>query len=100
MRLRSFSALLIFLLILPAFSKTKYQPLPVRLDRDGEKWAEKTVKKLSLEEKVGQVLMVCTRAQFLTVNSPEYVQIRDNMNKYHIGSFAMSVPYDAPFLYK
>ena len=100
MRLHSFSALLVFLLILPAFSKTKYQPLPVRLDRDGEKWADKTLKKLSLEEKVGQVFMIWTRAQFLNVNSPEYAQLRDNMNKYHIGSFAMSVPYDAPFLYK
>ena len=96
----SFSALLVFLLILPAFSKSKYQPLPVRLDRDAEKWAEKTLKKLSLEEKVGQLFMIWTRAQFLNVNSPEYAQLRDNMNKYHVGSFAMSVPYDPPFLYK
>jgi beta-N-acetylhexosaminidase len=100
MRRHTFSALLVFLLILPAFSKTKYQPLPVRLDRNGEKWAEKTRKKLSLEEKVGQLFMIWTRAQFLNVNSPEYAQLRDNMNKYHIGSFAMSVPYDPPFLYK
>src|SRR5215469_11887981 len=100
MRLHRFSALFLFLLILPAFSKTKYQPLPVRLDRNGEKWAEKTREKLSLEEKVGQLFMIWTRAQFLNVNSPEYAQLRDNMNKYHVGSFAMSVPYDAPFLYK
>jgi beta-N-acetylhexosaminidase len=96
---------LIFLLILvlfalPALSKPKYQPLPVRHDRDAEKWAEKTLKKMSLEEKVGQLFMIWTRAQFLNANSPEYGQLRDTMNKYHVGSFAMSVPYDPPFLYK
>jgi len=100
MRPRSLSALVVFLLILPAFSKSKYQPLLVHSDHNGEKWAEKTLKKLSLEEKVGQLFMIWTRAQFLNVNSSEYAQLRDNMNKYHVGSFAMSVPYEPPFLYK
>jgi beta-N-acetylhexosaminidase len=97
---RTFLLLTIFLLTFPAFPKTKYQPLPVRLDRDGEKWAQKTLKKMPVEEKVGQLFMVWTRAQFLNVNSPEYAQLRDTMNKYHVGSFAMSVRYEAPFLYK
>jgi len=97
---RSFFLLTIFLLTFPAFPKTKYQPLPVRLDRDGEKWAQKTLKKMSVEEKVGQLFMVWTRAQFLNLDSPEYAELRDTMNKYHVGSFAMSVRYEAPFLYK
>jgi beta-N-acetylhexosaminidase len=97
---RSLSAFFVFLLILPAFPKTKYQPLPVHLDRNAEKWAEKTLKKLTLDEKVGQLFMIWTRAQFVNVNSPEYAQVRDTMNKYDVGSFAMSVPYDPPFLYK
>jgi beta-N-acetylhexosaminidase len=97
---RSFSGFLVFLLVLPAFPTTKYQPLPVHLDRNGEKWAQKTLKKLTLEEKVGQLFMIWTRAQFVNVNSPEYAQVRDTMNKYDVGSFAMSVPYDPPFLYK
>ena len=38
---------------LPLLAKEKYQNAgPIRLDRDGEKWAEKTLRKLSLEEKV------------------------------------------------
>jgi beta-N-acetylhexosaminidase len=72
----------------------------VRLDHDGEKWAQKTLKKMSVDEKVGQLFMVWTRAQFLNLNSPEYAELRDTMNKYHVGSFAMSVRYEAPFLYK
>lgn len=91
---------IVLALVFPAFSKPKYQPLPVRLDRGGEKWARKTLSNLSPEGKVGQLFMIWTRAQFLNGNSPEYAQMRDTMNKYHIGSFAMSVPYEAPFLYK
>jgi beta-N-acetylhexosaminidase len=88
------------LLISPAFAKSKYQPLPVHLDHEGEKWAEKTLHKMSVEEKVGQLFMIWTRAQFMNVNSPDYAQLRDTMNKYHVGSLAMTVRYEPPFLYR
>ena len=95
-------SLLLNLLLLTsiAFAKSKYQPLPVHLDHDAEKWAQKTLKKLSAEEKVGQLFMVWTRSHFINVNSLEYADFRDTLNKYHVGSFAMSVRYEAPFLYK
>lgn len=95
---------LVLLLLFPfanAFPRDKYQPPgPIHLDRNAVKWAEKTLHRLSLEEKVGQVFMIWVRAQYLNVDSPEYVQLRDIMSKYHIGSFAMTVPYDPPFLYR
>jgi beta-N-acetylhexosaminidase len=97
---RPISLLTIILLVSFASAKTKYQPLPMRLDHDGEKWAKKTLKKMPLEEKVGQLFMVWTRAHFMNVNSPEYGDLRDTINKYHVGSFAMSVRYEPPFLYK
>jgi hypothetical protein len=85
----------------PALAKEKYQHAgPIHLDRDGGKWAEKTLRKLSLEEKVGQLFMVWVRAEFLNVNSPEYLQLRDTMRKYHVGSFAMTVRWEPPFLYR
>src|ERR1051325_11928883 len=89
------------LLINLSFAKEKYQkPGPLHLDRDGEKWAQKTLRKLSPEEKVGQLFMIWVRAEFLNLDSTQYAALRDSMNKYHVGSFAMSVPYEAPFLYK
>src|SRR6266853_3672338 len=91
---------LLLSLISPTFAKTKYQPIPVHLDRDGEKWAAKTLRKMSLEEKVGQLFMIWTRAEFLNPNSPEYLRLRDTINTYHVGSFAMTVRYEPPFLYK
>jgi beta-N-acetylhexosaminidase len=44
--------------------------------------------------------MVWVRAEFLNVNSPEYLELRDTMNKYHVGAFAMTVPWEPPFLYR
>jgi len=99
--MRSAAAVLLVLALASAFAKEKYQkPGPIKLDRDGEKWAEKTLRKLSNEEKVGQLFMVWVRAQFLNRDSETYAQLRDDINRYHIGSFAMTVPVDGPFLIK
>jgi len=92
--------LLVLLFSFSASARTKYQPLPVHLDRGRTKWAEKTLRKMSVEEKVGQLFMIWTRAEFLNVNSPTYLELRDTMNRYHVGAFAMTVPYEPPFLYK
>src|SRR5271154_4075571 len=93
--------LMLLSISLPALAKEKYQKAgPIHLDRDGEKWAEKTLRKLSLQEKVGQLFMIWVRAEFLNVESPEYLQLRDSMQKYHIGSFAMTVRWEPPFLYR
>jgi beta-N-acetylhexosaminidase len=82
-----------------AKDKDKYQrPGLIHLTPAGEKWAEKTLHKLTLEEKVGQVFMVWCRASFLNVENPEYLQWREEMQKYHVGSFAMTVHVDGPFL--
>jgi beta-N-acetylhexosaminidase len=94
-------ALLLFALVLAtaASAKDKYQrPGPIHSTRDGEKWAEKTLHKLTLEEKVGQVFMIWCRASFLNVENPEYLQWREEMQKYHVGSFAMTVHVDGPYL--
>jgi beta-N-acetylhexosaminidase len=99
--MRSVSALFFILALTAAFAKERYQkPGPIHLDRDGEKWAEKTLRKLSTEEKVGQLFMVWVRAQFLNRDSETYAQLRDDLNRFHVGSFAMTVPVDGPFLIK
>jgi beta-N-acetylhexosaminidase len=99
---RILTAILLALTIsLPAFAKEKekyQQPSSIHLTRKGSEWAEKTLHKLSVEEKIGQLFMIWCRASFLNVESPEYLQLRDAMEKYHVGSFAMTVHVDGPFL--
>jgi beta-N-acetylhexosaminidase len=91
--------LLALLLCLPALAKEKSKPpAPVRHTSSGDKWAEKTLRKLSTDEKVGQLFMIWCRASFLNVESPEYLELRDAMKKYHVGSFAMTVHVDGPIL--
>lgn len=100
-RQRALVLLALILVSSSASAKPKYQqPGPIHLDRDGQKWAEKTLRKLSLEEKVGQLFMIWVRADFLNVQSPVYLQLRENIGKYHLGSFAMTVRWEPPFLYR
>ena len=76
------------------------QPAPVKVDRDGEKWAQKTLKSLTVEEKVGQMIMVWSKGGFVNVNSEQYASLRDMMLKYHLGGFGLTVPTQMGLLVK
>ena len=91
--------LLAFVLSTSVLAKDKYShPTRIRETHDSDKWAEKTLHKMSTDEKVGQLFMVWCRASFQNEESPEYLQLREEMKKYHVGSFAMTVHVDGPFL--
>jgi beta-N-acetylhexosaminidase len=97
------TVLLIAFAMLPGYAAEKpafQTPGPVHLDKGGEKWAQKSLKKMSLEQKVGQMFMVWSHAQFLNVASPEYIALRDTMRKYHLGGFGLTVDYVDGLLYK
>ncbi len=82
-------------------SKERFQhPGPIHLDRDGQKWAEKTLHKMSVEEKVGQLFMIWAKVQFLNNADSIWIQLQDNLQKYHLGSFGVTVPVDGPVLLK
>jgi beta-N-acetylhexosaminidase len=93
-----FATVLALSVSLSAVAKDKQaRPAPFNNTR-GDKWAEKTLRHLSVEEKIGQIFMIWCRASFLNVESPEYLQWLEDMRKYHVGSFTMSVHVDGPFL--
>src|SRR5438128_2519266 len=85
----------------PAFGKDHYlQPGPINLDHGGEKWAVKTLKHMSLEAKIGQMFMIWVRAEFLNLANPEYTQLRDTVQKYHVGALGLTVHVDGASLLK
>jgi beta-N-acetylhexosaminidase len=85
----------------PAVAAPRYVKAgPVELSKDGRHWAEKTLKKLTLEEKIGQMLSVRYFMDFENFDSDTYRQFRDQMQKYHIGSVVLTVHVDGPFLLK
>jgi beta-N-acetylhexosaminidase len=71
------------------------QALAHRVERVDRRWAENTLKNLSLEEKVGQLFMIRMRVELLNGRSPGYFELRNSIRKYHIGSLAMSAPPQA-----
>jgi beta-N-acetylhexosaminidase len=76
-------------------------PGPVHLTNEGAKWAEKTLKKLSLEEKIGQLFMVrVAMPQFVNITSPGYQAWRDQTSRYHLGALLLTVPAEGPSLSK
>ena len=90
---RPLAVVLLLLLVIPAFAKDeKFSKAgPVQLTSDGNKWAEKTLKKMSLEEKVGQMIQIRAYADFLNVESDAYRQVSDAIKKYHLGSIILTV---------
>ncbi|HMB83939.1 MAG TPA: glycoside hydrolase family 3 N-terminal domain-containing protein [Terriglobales bacterium] len=99
--------LLITLLLAAAlcFAKDKskdrfLQPGPIHVDKAGHKWVDKTLRKMSPEDKVGQLFAIWVKTQFLNDADPIWIQLRDNVRKYHIGSLVMTVPVDGPVLLK
>src|SRR5207244_635606 len=88
------------LLVSSGLTQEKYQETGLlHLDRDGEGWAAEALNNLSLEEKVGQLFMIRLRAESVKLDGSKYLQLRDTIVKYHIGSLAMSVRPEGPFLY-
>ena len=80
------------------FAKDSPKPRPISYSPGGDRWAEKTLKKMSLEEKVGQLLMPWSRAAFYNIDGPDYAALRDIMKKYHVGGFGLTVATDGPLL--
>ncbi|HLH08911.1 MAG TPA: glycoside hydrolase family 3 protein [Terriglobales bacterium] len=82
-----------------AAGKERYlSPGPIHLDKAGEKWAEKTLKNMTLEQKVGQLFMVRIGVTFTNFDSPEYKRLRESLRSHHVGGITVTVPVDGPFL--
>src|SRR5271154_5341215 len=107
--LRNFLILALLFSVAPGFAKEKGKdkdkdhflpPGPIHIDKAGQKWVDKTLRKMSSEDKVGQLFAIWARVQFLNDADPIFIQLRDSIRKYHVGSVVMSVPVDGPVLLK
>ena len=62
--------------------------------RSRSNWAQNTLSRLSLEEKVGQMLQVRYYADYQSFESAEYRDLRDQIRKYHIGSVVFGMHFN------
>src|SRR5882762_1386644 len=70
------------------------RPRAVALTNAGRIWVENTLKSLTLEEKVGQMLQVRYYLDYKGFDSHEYKLIRDELQSYHIGSAVCGMHFD------
>lgn len=69
---------------LPLFA----QELPTglgSLDKAGEKWVDKTFKSMSLDEKVGQLIVTSTDSTYLSTDSDEFERLAKKVTDLHVG---------------
>jgi len=82
-----------------ASDKDKFNPGgPTELTKDGERWAQRTLKKLTKEEKVGQLIMIQGLAEFQNIESPAFLAMQENIKKYHLGGVIITVRVDGGLL--
>lgn len=66
---------------LPVFA----QELPASLDKSAEKWVDTTFKSMSLDEKVGQLIVTSTESTYLPTDSDEFEKLAKKVTDLHIG---------------
>jgi beta-N-acetylhexosaminidase len=57
------------------------------VDKAGEKWVQATLKKMSVEDKVGQMLVSSFQSDFMSTDSDEFDLLVKSIHDYRIGGF-------------
>lgn len=90
---RLFAILLVFSFVsfstvsrVPAAQNQKFRPSEKSL-----KWADKQLKKMSIDEKIGQLVHIGINAQYLSQDSNEYKELMRNVSENKIGGVVVFV---------
>ena len=57
------------------------------LDRAAERWVRETLRRLTLDEKIGQLLVPSLNSSFTSVDSEEFERLRHLVHDLHVGGF-------------
>ncbi len=60
---------------------------PRKPDSDAEKWVQATLKKMTLEEQVGQMIVSSFQSNFLSSDSETFDALVKAVHEYHVGGF-------------
>src|SRR5437764_334337 len=96
---RSFLGLVVFIFCIPSVAKENYQRTePIHITREGQRWAEHTLARLTVQERVGQLFMLRAPTEFFNVANPQYAALRDRVRQFHVGAMLLTVPVDGPLV--
>jgi len=76
--------------ILAQAASHRDEPAQIHLTKADKKWVTATLRSLSLEEKIGQMLMGRCFLDYSGFDSPDYKELRDDLQKHHIGSLVIA----------
>ncbi|HEY3883623.1 MAG TPA: glycoside hydrolase family 3 protein, partial [Vicinamibacterales bacterium] len=60
---------------------------PFTIDAEGARWVASTIKKMTLDDKVGQLLVPAIDSDFVSTDSDEYDALVKEVDDYHVGGF-------------
>jgi beta-N-acetylhexosaminidase len=83
--MRSHSVFL--LLVLGLAGLVSGQTAQPALDREAQRWIDGVIKTMTLEEKVGQVLMPSFESTYLPTDSDAFRRLTEYVRSYHVGGF-------------
>jgi beta-N-acetylhexosaminidase len=63
------------------------QPASRTLDRDAERWVQTTLKKLSIEERVGQMIVSSFQSNYVSTDSTEFEDLVKAVHEEKVGGF-------------
>jgi len=58
-------------------------------DSSGSSWVEKTLESMSLDEKIGQLIIPAKVGMFLTQDSETFQQVRRDVMEFHVGGYLL-----------
>ena len=78
----------------PSFAKTKtaaaqVKPFPREPSRDALKWADKELHRMSLDERIGQLIYVGINATFLNQDSEVFRALKHQVEDNHVGGLIL-----------
>ncbi|HVS32830.1 MAG TPA: glycoside hydrolase family 3 N-terminal domain-containing protein [Thermoanaerobaculia bacterium] len=80
MRNHTALATLVLLIAMPSFAQ----------DRRAEAWVQRTLRSMSLDEKVGQLLVPVIRGGFRNIESDSFLKLRRDIVDFHVGGYHVS----------
>lgn len=62
-------------------------PVPAGVDKAGAKWVEDTLRKMSVDEKIGQLVVPALDSTYLATDSAQFKRLADDVATLHVGGF-------------
>ena len=87
MSLRALAASCVLLSAISVSSGWQPGAVSRKLDGDAERWVTATLKRMTLDEKVGQLLVSSFRSEYLSTDSAEFDALAKAVRDYKIGGF-------------